>query len=137
MKIFVAGGTGVLGRRSVKALVGAGHEVRATARTSSKADAVRNLGAEPVQVDLYDPQDVRHAVAGAEAILRLTTKIPPIAKMRSRAAWQETNLLRTEGARILVDAGIAEGVHMVTCGAKIISAPSNEVARTFSTTLLS
>jgi nucleoside-diphosphate-sugar epimerase len=30
--------------------------------------------------------------------------------MRSQEAWQETNLLRTEGARILVDAAIAEGV---------------------------
>ena len=39
-------------------------------------------------------------------------EIPPIAKMRSEAAWQETNLLRTEGARILVDAGIAEGVQI-------------------------
>ena len=110
MKIFVAGGSGVLGRASLKALVGAGHEVRATARTEKKAERVRGLGAEPVHVDLYDPKEVRQAVAGSEAILRLTTKIPPIAKMRSRAAWQETNLLRTEGARILVDAGIAEGV---------------------------
>ena len=112
MKIFVAGGTGVLGRASVKALVEAGHEVRATARTSSKAEAVRELGAEPVKVDLYDPKEVQQAVAGSEAILRLTTKIPPIAKMRNRAAWQETNLLRTEGARILVDAGIAEGAQV-------------------------
>jgi nucleoside-diphosphate-sugar epimerase len=112
MKIFVAGGTGVLGRASVKALVDAGHVVRATARTEEKADVVRSLGAEPVQVDLYDSKEVRQAVAGSEAILRLTTKIPPIAKMRSRAAWQETNLLRTEGARILVDAGIAEGVQV-------------------------
>jgi nucleoside-diphosphate-sugar epimerase len=112
MKILVAGGTGVLGRSSLKSLVEAGHQVRATARTQEKADRVRNLGAVPIQVDLYDPKEVRQAVAGSEAILRLTTKIPPIAKMRSRAAWQETNLLRTEGARILVDAGIAEGVQV-------------------------
>ena len=112
MKIFVAGGTGVLGRASLKALVEAGHQVRSTARTEEKADLVRSLGAEPVQADLYDPKEVRQAVAGSEAILRLTTKIPPIAKMRSREAWQETNLLRTEGARILVDAGIAEGVQV-------------------------
>lgn len=112
MKIFVAGGTGVLGRASLKALVEAGHEVRATARSQEKAKLVRELGAEPVQVDLFDPKEVRQAVAGSEAILRLTTKIPPIAKMRNRAAWQETNLLRTEGARILVDAGIAEGAQV-------------------------
>jgi len=112
MKIFVAGGTGVLGRASVKALVEAGHEVRASARTNLKADAVRKLGAETVQVDLYDPKEVRRAVAGCEAILRLTTKIPPIAKMRKRGAWEETNLLRTEGARILVDSAIAEGAQV-------------------------
>ncbi|TAM82110.1 MAG: NAD-dependent epimerase/dehydratase family protein [Acidobacteria bacterium] len=112
MKIFVAGGTGVLGRASVKALVEGGHPVRSTARTEEKAELVRNLGAEPVQVDLYDPKEVRRAISGSEAVLRLTTKIPPIAKMRSFEAWQETNLLRTEGARILVDAAIAEGVQV-------------------------
>ncbi len=112
MKIFVAGGTGVLGRATLKALVEAGHVVRATARGDEKAVVVRSLGAEPVQVDLFDPKEVRQAVAGSEALLRLTTKIPPIAKMRERGAWQETNLLRTEGARILVDAALAEGVQV-------------------------
>ncbi|HEX5410392.1 MAG TPA: NAD(P)-dependent oxidoreductase [Terriglobia bacterium] len=110
MKIFVAGGTGVLGRASVKALLEAGHQVRATVRNDEKALLVRELGAEPAQADLYDPKEVRQAIAGCEALLRLTTKIPPMAKMRSHDAWQETNLLRTEGARILVDAAIAEGV---------------------------
>jgi nucleoside-diphosphate-sugar epimerase len=112
MKIFVAGGTGVLGRATLKALAEAGHQVRATARTAAKAEIVRSLGAEPVQMDLFDPDEVRKAVKGCEAVLRLTTKIPPIAKMRSKAAWQETNLLRTEGARILVDAAIAEGAQV-------------------------
>jgi nucleoside-diphosphate-sugar epimerase len=112
MKIFVAGGTGVLGRASLKALVDAGHQVRATARTEEKAELVRNLGAEPVQVDLYDPKEVRQAIAGSEALLRLTTKIPSVRKMHDKGAWEETNLLRTEGARILVDAGIAEGVQV-------------------------
>lgn len=110
MKIFVAGGTGALGRASVTALVKAGHQVRSTARSDDKAHLVRELGAEPVQVDLYDAKEVRQAIAGSEAVLRLTTKIPPIAKMRSYEAWQETNLLRTEGAHMLVDAAIAEGV---------------------------
>src|SRR5690348_17000461 len=112
MKIFVAGGTGVVGRAGMKALVEAGHQVRSTARNDEKAQLVRELGAEPVRVDLYDPKEVRQAIAGCEAVLRLTTKIPPMAKMRSHEAWQETNLLRTEGARILVDGAIAEGVKL-------------------------
>lgn len=73
---------------------------------------VREVGAEPIPVDLYDPKEVRQAITGCEAVLRLTTKIPPMAKMRNHEAWQETNLLRTEGARILVDAAIAEGVEI-------------------------
>ena len=39
MRVFVAGATGVLGRRAVRALVAAGHEVTAVVRSPAKADA--------------------------------------------------------------------------------------------------
>jgi len=55
MKIFLAGGTGVVGTRALPALVAAGHDVSAVARTDAKADLVRSLGGEPVTVDLFDP----------------------------------------------------------------------------------
>ena len=54
MKIFLAGGTGVVGTRALPALVAAGHDVTAVARTDAKADLVRSLGGEPVTVDLFD-----------------------------------------------------------------------------------
>ncbi|MDR7497638.1 MAG: NAD-dependent epimerase/dehydratase family protein [Armatimonadota bacterium] len=107
MKVFVAGGTGVLGRAALRALAAAGHDVWAAARGLEKAALVRRLGAEPVDVDLYDPDAVRRAVAGCQAVLRLTTKIPPTAERGRPEAWAETNRLRTEGARVLVDAAIA------------------------------
>jgi nucleoside-diphosphate-sugar epimerase len=110
MTIFVAGGTGVIGRASLKQLVEAGHIVRSTARGSDHAALVKRLGAEPVAVDLFDPDAVRRAIRGSDAVVRLTTKIPNLMKMRNPANWAETNRLRTEGARILVDAAIAEGV---------------------------
>jgi nucleoside-diphosphate-sugar epimerase len=110
MKIFVAGGTGVLGRASLHALIEAGHQVRATARGNEKSELVRRLGAEPLDVDLFDESAVRQAVSGSDAVLRLATKIPSLTKMRSRRSWDETNRLRTEGAQILVDAAIAENV---------------------------
>ncbi len=108
-KVFVAGGTGVLGRASVDALVRAGHTVRSTARGKDNANLVRSLGAEPVECDLYDPQSVRQAISGRDVVIRLTTKIGSLMKVRDRHAWDETNRLRTEGARILVDAAIATG----------------------------
>lgn len=110
MKVFVAGGTGVLGRAALGRLVEAGHRVRATARGDEKAAIVRGSGAEPVDVDLYDLSAVRQAIRGSEVLIRLTTKIGSISGMRSAHAWEETNRLRTVGAHILVDAAIAEGL---------------------------
>ena len=54
MKIFVTGGTGVIGQRVVPKLIQAGHQVTGIARTDRKAAALRQLGATPVQVDLFD-----------------------------------------------------------------------------------
>jgi len=110
MKVFVAGGTGALGHRVVRGLVAAGHEVTATARRDDWADYLKRIGALPVAVDLFDPAAIRSVVAGQDAVLRLTTKIPPLAHMRRTETWMETGRLRTDGARLLVDASIIEGV---------------------------
>ena len=110
MNVFVAGGTGVLGRASLRALVEAGHRVRSTARGKEKSELVRSLGAEPVEVDLFDPRAACRAIAGSDAVLRLTTKIGSMAKLRDPRTWAETIRLRTIGAHILVDAAIAERV---------------------------
>ena len=109
MKVFVAGATGVLGRPTVRALVGAGHEVRGTARRPEKAELLRSLGADPVEVDLFDSDAVRAAVAGSEAVLHFATKIPPIMRMRWKGAWRENDRLRTLASRYLVDAAVAAG----------------------------
>ena len=109
MQFFVAGATGVLGRRVVPQLVGAGHQVVAVARDEVKAGRLRSQGAQPVTVDLFDPAAVARAAVGAEAVLNLATAIPPTSRMLRRSAWRETDRLRTEAARNLVDAAIATG----------------------------
>src|SRR6266542_179545 len=109
MKVFVAGATGVLGRPTVRALIEAGHEVRGTARGPEKAEMLRSLGADPVEVDLFDPVAVRAAVVGSEAVLHFATKIPPIMRMRWKGAWRENDRLRSLASRHLVDAAIAAG----------------------------
>jgi nucleoside-diphosphate-sugar epimerase len=112
MKVFVAGATGVLGRPTVRTLVEAGHEVRGTARGSEKAELVRSLGAEPVEVDLFDSDAVRAAVASSEAVLHFATKIPPITRMRWKGAWRENDRLRTLASKHLVDAAVAAGAQV-------------------------
>ena len=52
--VFVTGGTGALGGHAVPALVSTGHQVSALARSRAKADRLRQQGATPVEVSLFD-----------------------------------------------------------------------------------
>ncbi len=109
MKIFVTGGTGVVGTRAVPALVAAGHEVTAVARDDAKAELVRSMGATPVTVDLFDADAVKAAVDGHEAVAHLATNLPPMSKAARSKAWEVNERLRTEASNHLVDAALAVG----------------------------
>jgi nucleoside-diphosphate-sugar epimerase len=109
MKVFVAGATGVLGWRAVRELVAAGHQVTGVARTPAKAGHLRSLGAEPVAVDLFDPDAARSAVSGHDVVCNLATHIPVVTKSGRPGAWAENDRIRTEASRNLVDAAVATG----------------------------
>jgi 2-alkyl-3-oxoalkanoate reductase len=109
MQILITGATGVLGRPAVRALVGAGHAVRALARSDANVTLLRSLGAEPLRADLFDAAAMRDAAAGCQAILHLATKIPPATRLGRRSAWAETDRIRRDGTRIVVDAALAQG----------------------------
>lgn len=109
MKIFVAGGTGVVGWRAVDRLVEAGHDVSVLARSDEKAAFIESLGARPVRVSLFDAPALVTAVAGHEVVVNLATHIPPAASSGSKKAWAENARIRTEGSRNLVDAALAAG----------------------------
>lgn len=66
MRVFVAGGTGAIGRRLVPALMARGHEVVATTRGSEKVPVLEAQGARAVVVDALDATAVGAAVAEAE-----------------------------------------------------------------------
>jgi nucleoside-diphosphate-sugar epimerase len=108
MKVFVSGATGVLGQQAVPALVAAGHQVSAVARTPAKAQAVRAAGAEPVAVDLFDATAVRKAVAGHHAVVNLATHIPPATRAARRGAWADNDRIRREVSAHLAEAALAE-----------------------------
>src|SRR4051812_47180547 len=94
VKVFVAGATGVIGRRVVPMLVAAGHSVTAASRSRAKADGLATQGATPVVVDLFDPAAVRAAVGGADVIINLATSIPPSSRALLPGAWRETGRVR-------------------------------------------
>ncbi len=110
MKIFLAGGTGVIGRRALRLLVGSGHEVSALTRSEAKADAVRAQGATPVTASLFDRASLVAALAGHDTVVNLTTHIPPLSKSARASAWAENDRIRSEGAPNIVAAALEVGV---------------------------
>jgi nucleoside-diphosphate-sugar epimerase len=62
MHVFVAGATGVIGRRVVPLLVERGHAVTAMTRRPDAAEGLRSLGARPVIADAYDGAGLRAAM---------------------------------------------------------------------------
>jgi nucleoside-diphosphate-sugar epimerase len=109
MKIFLTGGTGVAGTRALPALVAAGHDVTAVARSDPKAALVRSLGGEPVTVDLFDAAAVRAAAVGHEVVVNLATSIPPLTRAARGSAWTMNERLRSEASNHLVDAALHAG----------------------------
>ena len=116
MRVFVAGGTGVLGRRLVPQLVARGHQVTATTTSAAKLGLVEQLGAEAVVMDGLDAMSVGEAVAAArpDAIVHQMTGISVAhagkPDMRHMDRWfTTTNRLRTEGTDHLLAAAEATG----------------------------
>ncbi|MEO8192939.1 MAG: NAD(P)-dependent oxidoreductase [Gemmatimonadales bacterium] len=107
MRIFVAGATGVIGRRLVPLLVDAGANVTAVARTSEKSAAVKRQGATPVRVDLFDPGAVEEAVAGHDIVINVATRIPSGARALLPGAFRENIRIRREASQNLASGAIA------------------------------
>jgi uncharacterized protein YbjT (DUF2867 family) len=110
VRIFVAGATGVIGVRLVPILVAEGHDVSGMTRSPTKADILRELGADPVVCDVYEAEALRDAVvdSGAEAIVHLLTDLPDNEAEISR--FTEANArIRREGTRNLLMAAEAAG----------------------------
>jgi len=117
MRVFVAGGTGVIGRRLVPQLVARGHQVTATTTSAGKLGLLEQLGAEGIVMDGLDAVSVGEAVAAArpDAIVNEMTalSVAHAGKPNLRKAerfFAATNRLRSEGTDHLLAAGRAVGV---------------------------
>jgi len=112
MRVFVAGGTGAVGKRLVPLLVARGHAVTAMTRSPDKAAAVRAAKAEPAVADGLDRAAVMEAVARArpEVVIHQMTGLAGETSYKDfDATFALTNRLRTEGTDILIAAARAAG----------------------------
>jgi nucleoside-diphosphate-sugar epimerase len=105
MKLFIAGATGVLGRRVVARCVAAGHTVVGLSRSAANTDWLARHGAEARPGDLFNAAQMAELAAGCEGILHLATAIPRKTRTR-RADWALNDRIRTEGTRALVAAAV-------------------------------
>ena len=96
MRVLITGGTGFLGRSTVRALVAAGHGVRALARDEARArDAFGSLPVDIVVGDLGDTTQVAAALTGCDALVQ---------------AAAEYRYDRAGEASMAANAGLAESV---------------------------
>ena len=117
MRVFVAGGTGVLGRRLVPQFLARGHQVTATTTSAAKLGLLARLGADGVVMDGLDAASVGEAVAKArpDVIVHQMTAISVAhagqPDFRHFDRWfATTSRLRTEGTDHLLAAAEAAGV---------------------------
>ncbi len=112
MNVFVAGGTGAIGKQLIPQLVDARHEVVATTRSAGGAEVVQELGAEPAIVDGLDERGMVEAVKQArpEVVIHEMTALAGMADLRHfDRTFAKTNELRTKGTDNLIRAAQEAG----------------------------
>lgn len=113
MRIFLAGATGVIGRRLIPLLLKEGHRVTGTTRSADKAKELTASGAEAAVVDVFDSAILRDAVVAAhpDVIIHQLTDLPDVLdSARMREVLERNSRLRIEGTANLVVAAQAAGV---------------------------
>src|SRR4051794_506206 len=127
-KAFVTGGSGFIGGRLVKRLVGEGREVRALARSESSAEKVAALGAEPVRGDLDDRASIAAGAAGCDVAFHLAAHLGDSGPMEDFIRGNVTGAKNAFGG--CADAGVRRFVHCGTEAALMAGEPLIDVDET-------
>src|SRR6201982_680641 len=112
MKIFVAGGTGAIGRPLIAELLAKGHALVALTRSREKAQALVQQGIEPAIADVFDADAVKAVVTRAqpEVVIEQLTALPKTYTRESMdAAAALNNRIRLEGGANVLTAAQAAG----------------------------
>jgi nucleoside-diphosphate-sugar epimerase len=126
--VFVTGGSGFIGGRLIERLRAEGHDVRALARSSTAAERVRSLGAEPVEGDLADAAAMSAGAQGAELAFHAAATLGDWGR---REDFERGNVQGTSNAlRVCAEAGVRRFVHVGTEAALMAGRPLVNVDET-------
>jgi dihydroflavonol-4-reductase len=71
MRVFLTGATGFVGSHVARELAGRGAELRLLVRKTSRIDNLEGIAAETVIGDLREPESLRSAVSGCDAVMHV------------------------------------------------------------------
>jgi nucleoside-diphosphate-sugar epimerase len=108
MRVFIAGSSGVLGRRLVRQFVSRGHSVIALVRSPKAESTVREAGGEPHHADLFDAESLARAAEGCDTVIHAATAIP-VKQKTIPADWAMNDHIRRKGTRCLTEAAAKIG----------------------------
>lgn len=111
-RIFLAGASGAIGQQLVPLLIADGWHVAGTTRSSDKALLMREMGVEPVVVDVFDAVALRSVMTEfkPEIVIHQLTDLPhALEASKMTEALVRNARLRDEGTRNLVEAAVLAG----------------------------
>lgn len=136
MRVLVTGGTGVVGRATVDALLARGHEVRLFSRHAQDDTAEWPHRVEPYPGDVANEVEVRGAADGCDAVVHLTGIV---AESPPEVTFENVNVLGTAHlVREAERARVRRFIYVSSLGAEQGTSPyhqskrrAEEIARTF------
>lgn len=108
MRVFVTGGTGFVGKATVKRLVEGGHQVRCLVRRASRTSELEELGCELAYGDVTDKASVLEGIRGCEWVVHLANVYSFWEK--DKGTYRRVNV---EGTRNVMEAALEAGVSKV------------------------
>src|SRR6202051_735142 len=108
MRVFIAGASGVLGRRLVRQFVARGPAGIRQVRSAKAESAVRKAGGEPRHADLFDAESLAKAAQGCDTVIHAATAIP-VKQKSIPADWAMNDHVRRKGTRCLTEAAARIG----------------------------
>ncbi len=114
--VFVAGATGVIGRRLCKMLVNDNYIVYGTSRDKEKVKILEVIGVKPVIIDVFNKEELEKVLMNIKPsiVFHQLTDLPAgLDPEKMEDALVRNAKLREEGTKNLVDASVKAGARMM------------------------